>query len=390
VPDASLTKEGFQILLATFCDVFPQVELWSGQSGDVLILASPSRGPHDLANLRAAYDDPILQLGFDRAWVASPAVLLSHFLIDDASVRRIAATRIHREGDDSLRWQECARRMRLAAVNPVPGLVEIRGDVLAAFAGPADESFANEVQDAIRARDLESDGIDRELAKDDYGAVDAYDTALELSPSDGSVRRALATLRSRMGVQFMTRMSEQGAYQNLRESVAVDSTYAQGFANLGTLLFTAESWDYAVAVIQKAISLAPNDDLYELLLGRTFKRQGMLEESLPHYERSMALNPRNVDAALGFVDAKLALQRPTPDLQLGLDVLERYVAIEPNNETLRNRIGRLRDYQAGGLPSSAPDDALPGLFDAGDGDTEPSEIGATPDEGAPLVPGEGE
>jgi hypothetical protein len=80
---------------------------------------------------------------------------------------------------------------------------------------------------------------------------------------------------------------------------------------------------------------------------------------------------------------------------LGLDVLERYVAIEPNNETLRNRIGRLRDYQARGLPSSAPDDALPGLFDTGggdtgDGDRESPEIGATPDEGASPVPGEGE
>ena len=356
--DSSLTKTGFQILLATFADVFPQVEVWGAQGGDVLVLASSSRDPHDPERLLRAYQDPIVRIGFDRSWIATPPVLLSHFLVDDATVRRIAGTAIHTERSGRLAWEEAGRRVREVPIDPVPGLVAIRDDVLARFGNPSEEEVVESVREAIRARDLEREGIERELAADDYGAINAYEEALDLLPPDGSTRRALATLRSRMGAEFVTRLSEQASYQNLREAVVVDSTYAQGFANLGTYLFTTKTWDYAEAVIRKAISIAPNDDLYELLLGRTLKQRGQPANALPHYERAMKLNPRNVETALGYVDTKLTLELPSPDLQYGIDVLEGYLEFEPHNEVLRMRIGRLRDYLVNGLPARVPDDNL--------------------------------
>ena len=90
------------------------------------------------------------------------------------------------------------------------------------------------------------------------------------------------------------------------------------------------------------IELAPDDDLFSLQLGRIYKARGFLDEALPWYERAMRINPQNVEAAIGYVDAKLAMQSE-PDLQEGLDILLGYQEIDPTHEDLQYRIGRLRD-----------------------------------------------
>jgi spermidine synthase len=342
VPGDCLTKEGFKILLATFASVFPQVEIWAGEGDDVILLARKKPRRHDVERILAGYRRPETAVALRAAWLEDPIVLFSQFLLGDDGVRRLAAgAPIHSRRLDSLGAAEADRRRRSSTVDPVPGLAEIRQDVLEFLENVPTEGFAEAVRRGIQARDLERQGIDRELAGEDFEAVDQYKRALELSPRDGSLRRALARLRSRLGIDYTVGESFAAAYANMREAVETDTTYAEGFANLGMLLLMNESFDYAIAVTQQAGSLEPDNDLVWLQLGRIWKRRGYYDKALPFYERAMAVNPLNVEAAIGYIDTKLKLEEDYPDLEGALAFLQGYLPLEPENGDLSSRIERL-------------------------------------------------
>jgi spermidine synthase len=350
VPGSSLTKEGFQTLLATVASVFPQVEIWSGERDDTLLLAKTAPGPHDFERILAGYQDGRIAAGARRARVDEPLTLLSHYLAGDAAVRTLSrGKRIHSRMEPELSRRELRRRFGTFTVDPVSGLAEIRDDVLRALVNAPEEGFAEGLRRAIRARDLERAGLEREVQGDDFGAVDLYQSALELNPRDGSIRRVFATLRTQLGVQYADKHQFMAAHSNMREAVETDTTFAQGFANLGHLLLMIENFDYALSVTHQAAELEPDDDLFALQLGKIWKRRGYFDKALPYYERARALNPQNIEAAIGYIDTKLAMEDDKADLRMGLEFLRSHLAIAPNHPDLLYRIGKLEDAIRRGL-----------------------------------------
>ncbi|MGQ0722324.1 MAG: spermidine synthase, partial [Candidatus Eiseniibacteriota bacterium] len=195
VPGSSLTKPGFQTLLATFAAVFPHVEIWAGQEGDVVMLAKTTRSPHDGAGLARAYQDPGLAASLAESWIADPPTLLSQFLSPDEVVRGISrSSPIHSRRSPELASVEAARRRSEPTVDPVPGLAEIRGDVREAFAGLPGGTLHEAVARAVRARDLERQALAAELApRGSLGRSQVVahqcEDAVARKPRDGSLRR---------------------------------------------------------------------------------------------------------------------------------------------------------------------------------------------------------
>lgn len=158
-----------------------------------------------------------------------------------------------------------------------------------------------------------------------------------------------------MGIDFANRQSFFAAHKYMREAIETDTTYAEGFGNLGLLLLQSEDFDYAIACTGQAITLAPDDDLFQIQMGRIWKARGYFDKSLPYYEAAMRLNPKSVEAAIGYVDAKLAMEGDAADIQYGLDFLEKYRAIDPVHEDLLYRIGKLKDVLSRrGEPAEGP------------------------------------
>ena len=340
--ESALTQTGFRILLATIATAFPRVEIWAAQDGDVLILATSSTGPHDFQSVVAGYLEPVVQIGARRAWIETPGTLLSHFLVGDEGVRRIClGAPIHSRRDRHLGRAEADRRLRDPLVDPVPGLARIREDVAGVFAN-LPEGHEPVLQAAIRARDLELEGAELEAAAAERGGLAQFEAAFELNPHDGSIRRKIATRRSTMGIDQSARRLFTGAYNNMLTAVETDTTYADGFANLGRLLLMNESYDYAISVTRQAIQLEPDDEFYFLQLGRIWKRRGFYDKALPFYERALELNPHNIEVAIGYMDTKLAMENE-PDLQQGVDFLSAFLELEPEHDKLRWRIDKLQE-----------------------------------------------
>jgi len=388
IPGSSLTREGFLVLLATIAEVFPQVECWAGEGADVLVLAKPTASPHDFGSILASYGDPRVLADARSSWVGTPDTMLSHFLVGDTTVRGITAGRpVHDADTPELARPEADRRRRDPRVNPVPGLARIAdppGPILTGAPAGLEEA----VRRAREARELQFAALDLELEGDELGAADHYRRALALNPNDGSIRRAFATLRTEIGISYINSRAVTAAHSYMREAVEIDSTFAQGFGNLGWLLLRTRTYDYAIACTLEAIRLAPDDDLFPLQLGRIWKTRGYLDKALPWYERSMRLNPRNVDAAIGYSDTKLSMTAD-PDLQEGLDFLRSYLEIAPYHEDLQYRIGRLEDTMrraAAGLPLEEGSDIGPD-GDEDDDRLPPPDLG--PGGALELEPGEG-
>jgi spermidine synthase len=366
IPGSSLTKEGLQIVMATAASVFPKVELWAGQGGDVLLLASRTREPHDFDGVLASYRDPDALRGFRDSWVGDPVTLLSHFLANDAKVRRISRDApVHSRGTVHLTTEEVERRLASATVDPVPGLAEIRDDVHDVFRNLPGAGFDAAMARALRARDgqraalaaeLEA-GKSRERMRE---AAEMYEKALELNPNDGSIRRAAAAARTKLGIEFSKANAFTASYAQMLHAVETDSTYTLGFANLGRLLAGNQDYDYALAVAQKALDLAPDDELLLYQMARIWKLRGFFNRAIPYYEDALAVNPANVEVAMGLSDARLAWET-RPDVARELAFLERYVELEPGNLELRIRVKRLREVLDEGL-GEAPDEEAPVLL----------------------------
>jgi Flp pilus assembly protein TadD len=361
VPDSGLTREGFLVLLATWADAFPQVEVWAGHGGDVVVLGKAERTPGDFSRVVAAYRDGRVAAACARAWIGSPETLLSQFLVGDATVRRLAAGRpVCTLANDELTRREADRRRSSRPVDPVPGLGAIRDDVVETLVNTPQEGFAPALALAVRARDLERAGLDLELEGRFDEACDTYRQAIESNPRDGAARRAFASLRSRLGIDYGIRQSLVAAHAYLREAVETDTTYAQGFANLGLLLLQSEDFDYAIACTGQAITLEPEDDLFQLQLGRIWKQRRFYDKAMPYYEKAMSLNPLNVEAAIGYVDNKLVMEGRSPDIEGGIAILERYRKIDPYHEDLQMRIGKLHDALERVKAGLGPDSTAPG------------------------------
>lgn len=358
IPESVLTKDGIKTLLATFVRVFPQVQAWSSQGGDLLLLARAQHQDLDSAQLHDHFTACNCGASLQQSWIEDPVTFLSNYLASDATLRKIAGTTpIHERNHPRLAHEEAARRRASVPVNPVPGLAALGDDVLAEMSSSEDASFATLVRQGVEARKLERVALDFEASEKTYDAIDAYQRALELNPRDGSVRRSMASLRTRMGIRYVADRSFTAAHQNLRAAVETDTTFAHGFANLGSLLLYTGPPDYAISTTYQAIQLEPDDDLAWTQMGHIRRKQGLLDEAIPYYEKALQLNPQNLDAAMSYIDSKLELE-PKPDIAWAVRYLEKFLPLEPENEELIYRLGKYRDaLRRGYLQEPEPSDS---------------------------------
>ena len=120
-----------------------------------------------------------------------------------------------------------------------------------------------------------------------------------------------------------------------------------------------EDWDIAIAIYEKAIELVPNEDFYDLFLGRAYLERStisedpaeqidLLEDAETRLLRAQNVNPLNTDhtANLARLNTRwLQLVANEAEQQERLDLAEGYykdaLALSPQNSIIRNEYARL-------------------------------------------------
>ncbi len=109
----SLYPQDLRMVLSTFVPQFPQVTLWHGADPDLILMARTEPAPLRLDRLRYLWSNAALRADYQTLGLRQPEGLLAFYLLDDASLRRLASGTL-RNTDDHTRLEYRAPRALLA------------------------------------------------------------------------------------------------------------------------------------------------------------------------------------------------------------------------------------------------------------------------------------
>ncbi|MFY9527604.1 MAG: tetratricopeptide repeat protein [Candidatus Acidiferrales bacterium] len=107
-----------------------------------------------------------------------------------------------------------------------------------------------------------------------------------------------------------------------RKAIAIDPKMAPAYLNLGLTLVEKDPAG-AVAPLQKAIELLPNDPRPRYVLGGVLERSGQTLQAIEQYRSALQLDPKDFDAHLALARALLHSQRPAdaePEFRAALNL----------------------------------------------------------------------
>ncbi|HEX3583687.1 MAG TPA: spermidine synthase [Thermoanaerobaculia bacterium] len=239
---------------ATITGVFPHVETWQSQSGDLLLVGSRTPLVYDRATIAQRMAAPVIGEGLWRVWWASdPESVLAHYVCGNATARDLGAT-ASKNTDDRTRIEYAFARTL----------------------GRADSFRASELRDYARAR-----GDDVPVGVREPAAVAAIERRrMSLGVADNS----LIDLGNSLPFDLRLRGAAQNAYvhadygrswelwQALRnvESPLESLAVAEALANRGD----EKAWPY----IESLHSIAPVESA--AVLARLRWRQGRVSEAV--------------------------------------------------------------------------------------------------------------
>ena len=120
-------------------------------------------------------------------------------------------------------------------------------------------------------------------------AVEANQTAVELSPTDAAAHSNLGIILQELG-----RLYEAEA--SLNQAISLKPDFAEAHYNLGNTLQELGKLEEAIASYDQAIALRPNYPEAHSNLGNTLKDLDRLDESIASYNQAIALKPDYAEA----------------------------------------------------------------------------------------------
>lgn len=130
------------------------------------------------------------------------------------------------------------------------------------------------------------------------------------------------------------------------QSVELDPYSARAYIGLGTVSLTKHSYETAVLHFQKAVSLAPEDEMANLGLGLAFQGMGENEEACRWVVKALEINPENTAGLFTLVQLSGERNR-YGEVQVALD---RYVALHPHDHNMVYTLAAIKhkigDHQA--------------------------------------------
>jgi lipopolysaccharide biosynthesis regulator YciM len=157
--------------------------------------------------------------------------------------------------------------------------------------------------------------------------LDAVDR-IEMLFKSGSVPQYHQANLLRLVGDCFTRLGDSNSAKNsYAKALSIDPFSSKAHIGLGTVALTKNSYDSAVIHFQKAVSLAPNDEMGSFGLGLAFQGIGELNESNKWVTNACRLNPTNAPAVFTLV--KLAYDRNSFDD--ARNALCRYIAQKPQD-----------------------------------------------------------
>jgi predicted TPR repeat methyltransferase len=145
------------------------------------------------------------------------------------------------------------------------------------------------------------------------------------------------------------------AMELAERAVQLDGNNPRVLSHVIDIAHRAQHFEVAIEWLQRAVGMAPEDTLVQLLLARDWRVTGQHEKALAVYDKLIAADPLNGQALMGRAQTALA----TGNRELALRDCEALLAQHPDDEEVRYHL----DLARGITPRTQPAQMIRSLYD---------------------------
>jgi glycosyltransferase involved in cell wall biosynthesis/cytochrome c-type biogenesis protein CcmH/NrfG len=157
------------------------------------------------------------------------------------------------------------------------------------------------VQPSVAINAIDNQVIEAEELVANKRYVEAIDAIEALFKQKDLPLHHRANLYRLIGDSFVKLGENDAGKSAYQQSIELDQTNAKSYIGLGTISLTKSNHDSAILSFQKAVALAPEDDMANLGLGMAFQGLGEQNEANRWAVRALNLNPTNLVAVFTLV-----------------------------------------------------------------------------------------
>jgi spermidine synthase len=328
-----MSPDDVRTLIATFRAAFPQVYLFRGAEGDLMLLGSKNERRLDLSILKSHLENPTIAAELKRINTSSAADLISRFYLGPGDVTKLSAGAKLNTDDNALIEFNAPRRVGTAEETVVRNLRQL----LAYAASPLDyldgtKSFSgNEVGLLTQAALGAAKRDDRERAEQ------FINYSLQFSES--------AQAHGILGELKQSRGDEAGAIESWETALALDPNHFFTLIDLGKLYLTKQDLPRSIPLLDRAIRVDPSSARAHHLRGLAYQASGDHQQAafeyrkaLPdvHYTRSIP------NFYLNFGTALMQINLYAEAAQM----LEEFIKLAPNDFEGHFQLGAAYEIQS--------------------------------------------
>ena len=270
-----MSPDDVRTLIATFRAAFPQVYLFRGAEGDLMLLGSKSERRLDLSVLKSHFDDPKVGAELKRIGTTTAGEIISRFYLGPAEVTNLSAGARLNTDDNALIEFNAPRRVGTAEETVVRNLKQ-----LIAYAGSPlnyldrGKSYTRGESELLTEAALEA------VRRNDRDRAEQFVTySLEFGET-AQAHDILGELRQARG-------DEAGAVEAWQTALAIDPGHFFTLIDLGKLYLTKQDLPRSIPYLERAIQIDPGSARAHHLRGLAYQAGGDNAQAALEYRKSL-------------------------------------------------------------------------------------------------------
>ncbi|KAG8888607.1 glucose repression mediator protein [Tulasnella sp. 332] len=188
-----------------------------------------------------------------------------------------------------------------------------------------------------------------EQAKNFEQAKEAYERVLSESPNHAKVLQQLGWLYHQPGSSFT---NQDMAISCLTKSLEADPADAQSWYLLGRAFMTVQKYQKAYEAYQQAVYRDGRNPTFWCSIGVLYYNINQYRDALDAYSRAIRINPYIPEV---WFDLGSLYESCNNQIGDAIDAYTRAADLDPNNQSIKNRLRMLKEVQtSGGIMPAAP------------------------------------
>jgi len=311
-----MAPEDVRTLIATFRAAFPQVYLFRGAEGDLMLLGSKSERRFNLSNLSARFQDPKISADLKRIGTARASDIVSRFYLGPAEITNLSSGAKLNTDDNALIEFNAPRRVGTAEETVARNLKQL----IAYAASPL--SYLDRSSMSSPAQLLTEAALGAVKRNDTERAEQFVNYSLELGDT--------AQAHSILGELRLARGDEAGAVEAWQAALELDPRHFFTLVDLGKLYLTKQDLARSIPYLDRAIEADPASARAHHLRGLAYQANGDTAHAVMEYRKALP------DAQYTHSVQTFYLNFGTALMQAGLyleasQMLEEFTKLAPND-----------------------------------------------------------